>query len=847
MDQKIVALKIMDIDSSDYRMNPAEKDEAIKDFIKETSILQTLKEAKARNINTIYDAFDFPSQLWIVSEYCPGGSVHTLMKASKPGPGLAERYIIAISRELAIALKHVHEVHVIHRDVKAANILITESGQLQLCDFGVSGALESNASKRSTIIGTPFWMAPEMHNDGMIPNGYGTEVDCWAFGCTVYELATGLPPNARIHPRKLGIFLQKAPVLEGDQFSNALKEFVAFCLEERPERRPSATAILNHPYIRDSAERYPTIMLKELIEEYARWESSGGQRASLFNPYGAQGPSPLDFEYADDEWNFSTTPEFDDSFFAQESLTITPNGATTEVVPRSRQGSANFMNPFDRSSAANAAIRGGSAMAGIFNPDANPYSYTNGDGSTMDESSDLPLRKFSADQAANRLTMIDLDLAITVEAPSVDLADVPTIKSKKNNFIYDADEEEDLNASFYNDSTAHGTNGEPTAWTFPPSITAPANPPSRPLAQNWTMESAFQEAELATQTHSAHDTLLSAPTPKASQPASFRPTLTHSVTEPLGAFNDFMHPFDATRMRLSNSPDRYSSLLDLDVALIPRPSTAASTATDFTDVTTGDPWDLDQDQDTDQDIKAMRNRQSFHVYSQSDPTYLHDYENHHDRGGSMSSDTDFERGRPLSVKASADSLRIAMDEEEDNMMTLREEYWESNVKRQFQSRTRRGGSRLESEQSKPLLSAPLDGAFDLHSWSRRGSDTISAGLPDRDLTVRGFPRVEEHRFTSSFPTTSEGWSGSTLRSRHNSRGRRGLVINPGDRTTVEGFPEPRGPDPAALEEDASNELVIMELERLLGNFSKALRISGELLVGGEMNGKIAEERMPGVT
>lgn len=113
-----MAVKIIDVDELDYTLNNKLKDEAIADFVKEVSTLKHLKDSRARNINYIQEAFDLHSQLWIVSDYCPGGSVHTLMKATPGGSGLEERFIIPIARELAVALKYVHEAGVIHRDVK---------------------------------------------------------------------------------------------------------------------------------------------------------------------------------------------------------------------------------------------------------------------------------------------------------------------------------------------------------------------------------------------------------------------------------------------------------------------------------------------------------------------------------------------------------------------------------------------------------------------------------------------------------------------------------------------------------------------------------------------------------
>ena len=116
----LVAVKIIDVDDLDYKLELELKDEATEDIRKEVKTLKLLRDSQAKNINYIQEAFDLHSQLWIVSDYCPGGSVHTLMKAT-PNPGLEERYIIPIARELAVALKNVHDAGVIHRDVKCAS------------------------------------------------------------------------------------------------------------------------------------------------------------------------------------------------------------------------------------------------------------------------------------------------------------------------------------------------------------------------------------------------------------------------------------------------------------------------------------------------------------------------------------------------------------------------------------------------------------------------------------------------------------------------------------------------------------------------------------------------------
>ena len=130
---EFVAVKIVDTDTVDYGQHTLDKDDTIKDFLKEVNTLKSLKDARAKNINMIKEAFDLQEQLWIVCEYCTGGSVRTLMRASPPSrPGLEEEYIIAVARELAIAIKNVHDIGVIHRDIKCTNVYVTENGEIQL-------------------------------------------------------------------------------------------------------------------------------------------------------------------------------------------------------------------------------------------------------------------------------------------------------------------------------------------------------------------------------------------------------------------------------------------------------------------------------------------------------------------------------------------------------------------------------------------------------------------------------------------------------------------------------------------------------------------------------------------
>lgn len=304
---QLVAIKIISIEEGDS-LAPGAAD-TFKDILKEVNTLKKLGDSGAKNINTVIETLLVGPSMWIVTEHCAGGSVSTLMRPS--GGGLPEKWIIPILREVAQALFWVHKEGIIHRDIKCANVLVTEAGGVQLCDFGVAGIIETKFDKRSTVTGTLNWMAPELFDMSV---SYGTEVDIWAFGSLAFEAATGLPPNAknmaRINIPQFGSYLkQHCPRLEGDQYSNNLKDLVAYCMTEDPRNRPPISHVQRHAYIWNSAQDYPTVSLKMLVNAYRLWEVQGGNRMSLFNAGGAQRRSVGNEAAAaatDDGWDFDT-------------------------------------------------------------------------------------------------------------------------------------------------------------------------------------------------------------------------------------------------------------------------------------------------------------------------------------------------------------------------------------------------------------------------------------------------------------------------------------------------------------------------------------------------------------
>lgn len=243
-----VAVKILPADSD---MAPLQRE------------IMILKQCNSPHIVRYFGTYVKDTDLWITMEYCNAGSVSDLMEAV--GITLGEAHIAAICRSALRGLEYLHEQRKIHRDIKAANIMLNDLGEAKLADFGVAARYSSTHSKRNTVVGTPFWMAPEV----IQMTDYDGLADIWSLGITVIEMAEGAPPRADMHPFRAIFQIPKAdpPTLsKPSDWSQELNDFLQRCLVKDPAKRPHPNELLKHPFVCEGDSQAQDELLATLVK-----------------------------------------------------------------------------------------------------------------------------------------------------------------------------------------------------------------------------------------------------------------------------------------------------------------------------------------------------------------------------------------------------------------------------------------------------------------------------------------------------------------------------------------------------------------------------------------------------
>ncbi|XP_056385142.1 STE20-like serine/threonine-protein kinase isoform X2 [Hyla sarda] len=238
-------------------------EDELEDYMVEIEILASCDHP---HIVKLLDAFYYENNLWILIEFCAGGAVDAVMlELERP---LTEPQIRVVCKQTLEALVYLHDNKVIHRDLKAGNILLTLDGDVKLADFGVSAKNTRTIQRRDSFIGTPYWMAPEVVMcETSKDKPYDFKADIWSLGVTLIEMAQIEPPHHELNPMRVLLKIAKSepPTLaQPSRWSRDFSDFLRKCLEKNLDARWTAAQLLQHPFVSVVHSNKP---VRELIAE----------------------------------------------------------------------------------------------------------------------------------------------------------------------------------------------------------------------------------------------------------------------------------------------------------------------------------------------------------------------------------------------------------------------------------------------------------------------------------------------------------------------------------------------------------------------------------------------------
>ncbi|KAM9326420.1 mitogen-activated protein kinase kinase kinase kinase 1 [Gastrophryne carolinensis] len=242
------------------------KEELDEDFSVIHQEVLMLKSCAHKNIVAYYGSYMRANRLWICMEFCAGGSLQDIYQVTG---ALSELQVAYVCRETLQGLAYLHNQGKMHRDIKGANILLNDNGDVKLADFGISAQLTATFARRNSFIGTPYWMAPEVAAVEL-KGGYTELCDVWSLGITAIELIELQPPMFHVHPLRVLFLMSKSgyqpPKLKDkSKWSSAFHNFIKVALTKNPKKRPSATKLLTHQFVAQTG--LSSVLTQELLEK----------------------------------------------------------------------------------------------------------------------------------------------------------------------------------------------------------------------------------------------------------------------------------------------------------------------------------------------------------------------------------------------------------------------------------------------------------------------------------------------------------------------------------------------------------------------------------------------------